>query len=116
MKERTLFKIAILCFLVGIVPLFFIADNIDLREIDVSEIEGENIGDDVKLLGEVVAVSNTEKVMFLEVAQQKIEIVDVVLFKEEDIMIKEGDYIELVGELDDYNGSVNIIANAVKLR
>ena len=116
MKEKTLFKLAVICSITGLIGLMFISDRIEVKEIDVSKITSTDIGKEVRVIGRVERVSDSEKVMFLEVGQEKIEKVSVVLFKEEDIKLEEGDYVELLGELDDYKGDVSIIANAVKVR
>ena len=116
MKEKTLFKLALICSIVGLCVLFFISDSIVVNEIDVGKINFDNIGREVRVIGKIGRVSDTEKVMFLEVSQEKIEDVTVVLFKDSEIELKEGDYVELIGTLDEYNGEINIIANAVKMR
>ncbi len=116
MKEKTLFKLALICSIVGLVVLFFISSNINVQEIDVGKITDSDVGKEVRVIGKILRVSDTEKVMFLEVGQEKVDDVSVVLFKEEPINLKEGDYVELLGEIDEYNGEYNIIANAVKLR
>ena len=116
MKEKTLFKIAIICSIIGLVALFFISEKIEIKEINVGKITDSDIGKEVKVLGKVEKLSDTDKVMFLEVGQEKVERVSVVLFKDGKIDIKEGDYIELIGELDEYQGEYSIIANAVKIR
>ena len=116
MKEKTLFKIAAVCSLVGLIVLFFISGHISIKEIDVGKINGGDVGKEVKVIGRIERISDTDKVMFLQVGQEKIESISVVLFKEGNINLKEGDYVELIGELDDYNGSYSIIANAVKVR
>ena len=117
MKEKNLFKLALVCSLVGLVVLFFVSEKIEVEEIDVGKITSTDIGKEVRVIGRVERISDTEKVMFLEVGQEKVETVSVVLFKEDrGIRLKEGDYIELLGEVDDYKGEINIIANAVKVR
>ena len=116
MKEKTLFKIAIICSLIGLVGLFFVSDKITVKRIDVGKITDSDVGKEVRVIGKIERVSDTDKVMFLEVGQEKVERISVVLFKEEEIRLKEGDYIELIGELDEYKGEYSIIANAVKVR
>ena len=116
MKEKTLFKIALICSIVGLCVLFFISSSIKIGEIDVGKITDSDVGKEVRVIGIVNRVSDTEKVMFLEVGQEKVEDISVVLFKEEAINLKEGDYVELLGELDEYDGEYSIIANAVKVR
>ena len=116
MKEKTLFKIAFICTVVGLWVLFFISENLEIEEIDVSKIDSIDIGKEVRVIGRVERITDTEKVAFMVVGQEKIESVSVVLFKDGEIFIEQGDYVELIGKLDDYNGEVNIIANAVKVR
>ncbi|MBD3355273.1 hypothetical protein GF361_04780 [Candidatus Woesearchaeota archaeon] len=117
MKEKNLFRLALICSVIGLTILFFISENIETKEIDVGKITDSDTGKEVRVIGKVERLTNTEKVMFLEIAQEKIENIDVILFKEEkNINLKKGDYIELLGEIDEYEGEYNIIANAVKLR
>jgi len=59
-------------------------------------------------------VVNMEKVSFLKVAQEKTEVVSIVLFKEEDINLEKGDYVEVIGEIEEYEGKNEIIGNLVK--
>ncbi len=117
MKEKNLFKLAFICSLVGLITLFFVSENIEIKEIDVGKITDSDVGKEVRVIGKIERLTNTEKVMFLEIAQEKIENIDVILFKDQKkINLKKGDYIELLGEVDEYEGEYNIIANAVKLR
>ncbi len=116
MKEKTLFKIAIVCSLVGISVLLFVSDKIIIERINIGDIDDSSAGEDVRVIGTVERVSDTEKVVFLEVGQQKIETASIVLFKEKEINLKKGDVIELIGEVEEYNGKNSIIANAVKVR
>lgn len=114
MKEVTLLKIALTCSVFGIVLLFLISDRISVQEIDISKIEEEGIGKDVKVIGKVGRVTDTGKMMFLEVEQEKVEQVTIILFKPGDITLFEGEYVEIVGEVEDYKGKREIIANKVK--
>jgi len=115
MKEKTMFKIAAVCSLTGLAILFFISESISVKEVKIGELSDKDIGKEVRIIGRIVKARDTDKTLFLEVGQQKIETVSVVLFKEGDIKLKEGDYIELIGELDKYAGEYSIIANAVKI-
>jgi aspartyl/asparaginyl-tRNA synthetase len=116
LKEKSLFKVAMICSIIGLAALFFVSEKIEVKEIDIGKITDSDVGKEVRVLGRVKRVSDTDKVMFLEVGQEKVEDISVVLFKEKKIDIEEGDYVELIGELDKYNGEYSIIANAVKIR
>ena len=116
MKEKTMFKIAISCSLVGLIALFLISENIAVEEIKINEIGKDEIGKEVKVIGRVESVSNGDKVAFLEVGQETVELVSVTLFEEEDIELNKGQMVELIGEVDEFGGKISIIANAVKVR
>ena len=115
MKEKTLLKIALICSLVGIVVLFFVSEKISISQVDLDRIDEMDIGTDVKIIGRIERATDVEKVMFLEIGQEKIEKVTVILFKDSDISLKEGDYVEVTGEIDDYNGEREVIANKVRI-
>jgi len=117
MKEKTLFKLALVCSIIGLMVLFFVSENIKIKEIDVGKITDSEVGKEIRVIGVVNRITDTEKVMFLEVGQEKVEDIDVILFKEEEkINIKKGDHVELLGEIEEYNEDYNILANAVKVR
>lgn len=116
MKEKNLLKIALLCAVLGIVALFFVSENMEYEEIKINKITGTDMGKEVRVIGEVESLYDDEKLMIIDVGQRKIETVSVVLFKDRDVKIKEGDIVELIGVLDEYGGEPSIVANAVKVR
>ena len=115
MKEKTLFKIALICSFAGLIVLFFISDRISIDRINISEINKEKLGKEIKIIGKIERVTNTDKVMFLEISEMKTESISVILFKERDIELREGAYVEIEGEIDEYNGKREIIANSMKI-
>ena len=115
MNEKILLKIALVCSIFGLFILFIFSDNISISEKDISKIEDEKIGSDVKVIGRVSKVTNTDKVVFLEIYQEKIEEVTVVLFKDQNITLTPGMRVEITGSIEDYDGKVEIIGNKVVL-
>ena len=74
----------------------------------------ENIGDDVRLEGIVAKISDKGSVVFVEVNQQNP--VAVVLFTDDDnINLKNGDSVEVIGEVQEYNGKNEIIAQKIRV-
>ena len=115
MKEKTLFKTALICSFVGLIILFFISERISVDNVGISDLEMEEIGKDIKLIGKIERVTNADKVVFLEISELKTEKVSIILFKDRDIDLIEGSYVEVYGEIDEYNGKREIIANKVKI-
>ena len=113
MKETTLLKIALICSIIGLVSLYFISTKIDAKDYKPGLLN-KNIGDDVKLKGTVTKINDKGDVVFIEVNQQNP--VDIVLFTGEDsLRVVEGDNVEVLGEIQEYNGREEIIAQTIRV-
>lgn len=115
MKDLTLFTVALICSVLGIIILFFISDNITISQTNIHDIDSIEPGKTVKIIGRIERASDTEKVMFLTVGQEKIETVSVVLFKSSNITLKQGDYVEITGTVEEYQGAPEVIASRVRI-
>ncbi len=111
MKERSLLKIALASSLIGLLALFFVSSNIEIEEKGLSELDDLNLDQDVSIKGVVSSVRDLDKIMILDIAQP--QTVNVMLFKDGNISISKGDFVELNGELKEYNGKKEIIANQI---
>ncbi len=110
MKEKTLLKIAVISALAGIFALYLISDNIQLDESSIAKIEEEEIGNDVKVKGIVKDVFNGEKISIITITQP--EEMKIILY--DNVSVSEGDYIEVIGEIDEYQGEREVIGNRVR--
>ena len=113
MKETTLLKTALACSLLGLVILYFISAKIDVKDYKPSQLN-ENVGDDVKLAGTITKITQGENAAFLEVNYQSPVIV--VLFTgNENLSLKVDDSIEVIGEVQEYRGKNEIIAQKIRV-
>lgn len=113
MKETTLLKIALICSLVGLVLLYFISTKIEVKDYKPN-ILNKNVGDDVKLTGKVSKITDRGDVVFIEVDQQSP--INVVLFTDNDnLKLSNGDNVEVIGKVQEYNGKNEIIAEKIRL-
>ena len=115
MRESTLLKIALIASLSGLLALYLISGNIELKEKSIEKITIENKDEFVKLKGIVSDVVNSEKVMILEITQPNE--ITVVLFKNSNssIGIRKGSRVEIFGKVDEYGGKMEIIAESVRV-
>ena len=111
MDEKTLLKIAIISALAGVFILYLISDNVVLNESSIGQIEGEEIDRDVKVKGIVDDVYNGEKLSIITITQP--ESMKVLLF--ENVSVVVGDYIEVIGEIEEYNGEREVIGERVRV-
>ena len=113
MKETTLLKIALLCSLAGLVLLYFISIKIEVKNYKPN-ILNKNVGDDVKFEGTVTKITDRGNVVFINVNQQSPVIV--VLFTDENnLKLNNGDNVELIGKVQEYNGKNEIIAQKIRV-
>lgn len=113
MKENTLLKIALICSLVGLIALYFASTKIEVKDYRPGLLN-KNVGDDVKLNGIVTKITDRGDVVFIDVSQQNP--ITVVLFTDDDnLKLKNGDNIEVMGEVQEYNGKNEIIAEKIRV-
>lgn len=115
MKEQTLLRIALICAIIGVVVLFFISDNIEINEKNIDKINKDNVGEDVKLKGTISKISNLEDVVFIEL--EKPATITVVVFKDngKNLTLYKGDNVEIIGEIDEYNGKLEVIGQRIRV-
>jgi DNA/RNA endonuclease YhcR with UshA esterase domain len=115
MKEKALLKVALITSLAGLLILYLINGNIDLKEKNIEKITLDNKGDFVKLKGIVNKVVNTENVVIMEIAQSNE--ITVVFFKNEnqEININQNNEVEIFGKVDEYEGKLEIIADRIRV-
>ena len=113
MKETTLLKIALICSLVGLIVLYFISTKIEVKDYKPSSLN-KNVGDDVSLKGIVTKINDRGNVVFVDLQNQNY--VTVVLFtNDNNLKLKNGDDVEVIGKVQEYNGKNEIIAQKIRL-
>ena len=113
MKETTLLKIALVCSLAGLVALYIISSKIEVKDYKPNTLN-KNIGEDVKLIGSIAKITDRGDVVFIEVNQQSP--ITVVLFTDDDnLKLNNGDNVEVTGEVQEYNGRNEIIAEKIRV-
>lgn len=115
MKEKTLLKLALISSFVGIAALFFISDQIKIKQSEISELEKSQLGSTVKIIGKIERISESNKTYYLTILNYKPEKVTAVVFRGNDaLFLSEGDEVELTGTLEEYKGEMQIISDNIK--
>ena len=113
MKETTILKIALTCSLVGLIALYLISAKIELNDYK-PPVLNKNIGDDVILKGTVTKITERGNAVFVEISEQSS--VNVVLFANGNpVSLKNGNNVEVIGKVQQYNGNNEIIADNVRV-
>ena len=101
--------------IIGITILFLISSSIEVSEKSIDKINKDNLGEMIKLNGVVNKIMELNSTSFIELTQPSK--VDVVVFKDKqgNLSISEGDKIEIIGNIDEYEGSLEIIAQRIRV-
>lgn len=111
MQDSTLLKISLSTAIVGIILLFFLSQNVTLKPTSTSKLDRTN---EVLLKGVINRVSQTDKVIILELIQPEKN--TVVLFKDKYLIdLEKGDVIEVRGRTEEFEGQQEIIADDVRI-
>ncbi len=113
MQEKTLFRLSLAAALAGLLFLFFYAGTVTLERAE--RFDSLLPEEKVTLRGILTKVSEQEKVVFLQLDGERRETIDVVLFREENIPLQKGDYVEITGTVEEYEGKKEVIAGKVEL-
>ncbi len=111
MQEKTLFKVSLLLAFLGLAFLFFYAEEVDLKVVE--NLDNSLPEETVKLRGVVQSINKQEKVLFLNLEAERMETMDIVVFPEEELFIQEGDYVEITGTVEEYQGKKEVIASTI---
>jgi|TARA_Y100000310_G_C20514902_1_gene730695 DNA/RNA endonuclease YhcR with UshA esterase domain len=112
MKEKTLLRLALGFSLFGILVLYLVSGLISVDEGVISKIDGTDIGSDVRLNAVVSSVESRGTVTLIKVVQ--LEDMDVVVFG--NVSLNKGDYIEVTGTIDEYEGNNQLLADKIVLK
>jgi hypothetical protein len=109
MDESTLLKIALLTSIVGIIALLAILGLSDISESTISQVKTMDDGAGALVSGTVERI--TVKGNFSIIVISKKEQVSVVAF--ENISIKKGDEITVLGQVKEYKGEKELVADKI---
>jgi len=114
MDENHIKRISFMVTIIGLISLFFYTDGLNL---DVAnQIEDIPNQEEVKFSGEIIKLNQANRTIFLKIRGERTEIIDVVLFNNEDIYLNEGNFVEIMGNVEEYRGKKELIAHKIELK
>ena len=116
MDDRTQLRIALIGSIVGIAILFIFQGHFSVSQQTIDRLDQLPQGKEIEVTGLVKRATDAGKVMFLEITQQKMETVTVVLFKDRNLTISEGDIVAVTGSISDYQGKQEIVGSRVEVK
>ena len=113
MQEKIVLNCALATSLSGLIILFAIASLASPEKIEITNLENAEIKEVIEINGVVTSAKDYGKIMFLELTQP--QSVDVIVFKEKNISITKGEFVNIVGQIEDYNGEKEIVASSIEV-
>lgn len=116
MEDKELRNLSVLLSIFGIVLLYFVANNLEPEVVQISDIEYKDVGKTVKITGEITSRQDSKGHIFLKVSDGTSEmfvplfenLVKKLSVEEKEGLVKDRE-IEVVGEVQEYNGKLEII-------
>ena len=114
MHEKTLFKLSLICSLVGIFIILIINESYSLSYSNISLIDNSSIGKTVKVRGFIISISDSPGILIMNI-QDKTSNIIVIAFKEDEINLQKNDLIEVSGIVKEYKDKLEIEAKEIKV-
>lgn len=113
-SEKNIIIVSGAMIVIGLFILFFYAEQFNYAAIETIDTIPKT--EEVKIKGVVKAKTQKEKAIFLQVTGEKIETTEVIIFSKEDLFLQEGNYVEIIGIVEEYKGKKEIIASQVVVK
>ncbi|MFH1850157.1 MAG: OB-fold nucleic acid binding domain-containing protein [archaeon] len=114
MNEKTLLRVSLFSAIAGIIALFVMSEMTEYPVADLSDIDISLLGRSVRTRGIVSGIIESEKTMIIELSGQG-KTIGVFLFKDGPTTIPIGSQIDVTGEITEYNGRPEIIAEEIRV-
>mgnify|MGYP001563227138 CR=1 FL=1 len=114
MQEKTLIRVSLIITVLGLGFLFVYTQIVDLTF--TPDIETITDSEKVAMKGTVRNLKVTDKAIFFDLEGEKIVHIEVILFADSSIYLREGDHVELTGQVEEYKGEKEVIAEKIVLK
>jgi hypothetical protein len=114
MQEKDIYKAAVLITIIGLIILFICSENLQLSP--SSSLETAKPSQSLKLAGVVSKFNFQDKVAFLTIEGSQVTENEVIVFTDKPFFIEEGNYVEVTGTIEEYNGKKELIASEIVVK
>ncbi|MFH1592923.1 MAG: OB-fold nucleic acid binding domain-containing protein [Candidatus Woesearchaeota archaeon] len=107
MEERSLFKLALIVSLTGLLLLIFISDKIEIEEYDIKDINKKLVNKQIKVSGTIERVTETPGLVIFDI-KDKTGTITAIAFKESFINLTKNRHVEIEGQVITYKDKLEI--------
>ncbi|MDP3698078.1 MAG: OB-fold nucleic acid binding domain-containing protein [Nanoarchaeota archaeon] len=113
MEEKTVKLVSIMVIIIGLTFLFFYSQKLELP---VTEELGNSASETVMMKGTVSNLRVTDKAVFFELEGEKVVKTEIILFPDNSIYLRDGDQVEITGQVEEYKGKKEVVADKMVLK
>ncbi len=114
MQETHLKQTALLITCIGLFILYLYAQEVTLKP-TAESINQLPPASKITLEGTITSLQKTDKGTFITLEAQRQETIDIIIFHPESLYLKQGNMVQVQGNLEEYNGKSEIIAQKIIL-
>ena len=114
MNEKILFILALTCTLSGILTILFISENVEIKLIQIKDINEDQIGKEIKVIATISSIKSTPGLYILTL-KDVTSTIKAIIFKESDLNFKMNDKAVVTGEVVKYQNILEIQINELKV-
>lgn len=112
MKENQLLKVSLVFSLIGIFIIFILTFTLEVEKYDIGSLSKDNLDENVKVKGVIEKFGESPGLYFITLKDDTGSI-PVVIFKNEKLELQEGLELEIIGDVVEYQGKIEIIAKEI---
>ena len=113
MDEKNLLKVALICGLIGIFIILILSNNLEPSSTKISDISSSFVDQTVKIQGELSSIKITSSVVMLDIKDDT-GVIKVVSFDQDILDLNKGETVEIIGDVTEYKGVLEIEAKSIK--
>ena len=112
MNERDLLMVSLIFSLIGILLLFHITYNTEIERHDIITLNKDYIDKTVRVRGVIESFSETSG-LYLITLKDNTGKITAVVFKDEELRLRENLDVEITGSIVEYNNKIEIISKQI---
>ena len=104
-------KIALITFLIGLILLFFLSQNLEPRLIEIKDIKGSMMDKTVMIQGQVIKIKQTDTMDILTIDDQT----DTISVLSPKLNISVNSSLKIIGKVTEYKGILEIESEKITI-
>ena len=114
-SERKLIKLSLFTIIFGLIGLYLICIFVNPEFVEIDSIDKNLVGKVISTEGTISKITFIEKskTMFLDIRGNE-KTLTIIIFNSKENSFKKGDVVEIIGEVANYKGNLELIAREVE--